>query len=160
MAAADWLPGLITLGDSGGEWPRYLDALYAAFNETYRRVGHEFAGTRISLRRFPEVDGRHGGFYHLITEGDTEATRVPAMRRCERILWPSAIIKHAGTEDVLGWRKTDQYGETVILALADFSYVVVLRARSDHLLLVSAYDVENERRRTKLRQEYERCEKC
>lgn len=42
-----------------------------------------------------------------------------------------------------------------MIALGDFSYVVVLADRGDYVLLWTAYCVEMEHRRQKLRREYE-----
>lgn len=43
----------------------------------------------------------------------------------------------------------------ILLALDDFSYVVVLADRGDYVLPWTAYTVERKHRREKLRKEYE-----
>jgi hypothetical protein len=47
-------------------------------------------------------------------------------------------------------------GCRIVIALEDFSYIVVLADRGKYLLLWTAYCVEQEHRRAKLRREYER----
>ncbi len=80
---------------------------------------------------------------------------LPDLRRCERIRWPRSIIEGADTKYVKSWKNSRKGEERLVLALEDFSYVVVLADRSDYVLLWTAYCVEYEHRRRKLREEYE-----
>lgn len=59
--------------------------------------------------------------------------------------------------DAAVWR-SERAGDKdrVVIALADFSYVVVLADRGEYVILWTAYCVEHEHRRGKLRKEYER----
>jgi hypothetical protein len=54
------------------------------------------------------------------------------------------------------WRSERQGDQRIVIALADFSYVVVLADRREYVLLWTAYCVEHEHRRAKLRKECER----
>ncbi len=51
------------------------------------------------------------------------------------------------------WRSKRKEEERIVIALADFSYVVVLADRGEYVLLWTAYYVEQEHRRQKLRRE-------
>jgi len=52
------------------------------------------------------------------------------------------------------WRKERKGAGRMLIALLDFSYVVVLADRGEYILLWTAYCVEQEHRRRKLRIEY------
>lgn len=53
------------------------------------------------------------------------------------------------------WRNWRGSKEMLLIALADFSYVVVLAPAKKHCVLVSAYSVEHDRRRDSFRKEHE-----
>ena len=54
------------------------------------------------------------------------------------------------------WWRNDRQGETrIVITLSDFSYVTVVADRGEYVLLWTAYCVEQEHRREKLRREYE-----
>ncbi len=72
----------------------------------------------------------------------------------EQKRWPRAIIDAASTESVKLWKNKRRNEERIILALSDFSYIVVLADRGDYILLWTAYCVEHEHQRRKLEKEY------
>ncbi len=156
MSQANWLPALLVLNDFGGNWDAYLNALYGCYRKDFERVQLEFAGVRLALKRHPEISGKAATFWHLISEGVDEDARLPDLRRCERIGWVRAIFDAAGTDRVLQWsnqRQTKRGLESnIVLALPDFSFVVILRDRGSYMLLWTAYAVKNPAR---LRREYE-----
>ncbi|MNH30689.1 hypothetical protein D3C79_909980 [compost metagenome] len=43
---------------------------------------------RLGLKRHPVIQGKEATFWHMISEGNDEAERLPDLRRCERIRWP------------------------------------------------------------------------
>jgi hypothetical protein len=90
----------------------------------------------------------------LITEGSDEQQRSQDLRRCERIQWPRAMLE-ALDGRVCRWKNRRGTGLRIVTALPDFSYVVVLDERSDFVLLWTAYDVEHQHQRQKMRREYE-----
>jgi hypothetical protein len=60
-----------------------------------------------------------------------------------------------GTERVVWWETTRKRERRIVVALPDFSYVVVLANRKGYVLPWTAYPVEREHRRKKLRRECE-----
>jgi len=58
------------------------------------------------------------------------------------------------------WRNQRNKDARVVIALDDFSYLVVLADRGRYVLLWTAYSVEREHMRRKLRKEYDRSQKC
>jgi hypothetical protein len=82
------------------------------------------------------------------------------LRRCERIRWPRPIIEGVETGHVRCWKTKAKGKLRVLVALDDFSYVVVLASLRTCVLLFTAYPVERPHRRLKLRREYENAQEC
>lgn len=160
MSLPSWLPPLVSLVDYDGDWNRYVDALYEHFCRDFIASSPQYAGGKVQLKRHPITDGKEATFWHLISEGKEEKTRMPDLRRCERIRWARALIESAGTDRVRHWGNTRRGEPRIVIALADFSYVVVLTERKNYLVLWTAYCVEQEHRREKLRKEFEAAYKC
>ena len=87
-----WLPPLVLLRDHGGEWERYLEAVYAWFKQDFINSKPVFQGRRLGLKRHPLTDGKEGTFWHMTSEGQDEENRLPDLRRCERIRWKVAKV--------------------------------------------------------------------
>lgn len=153
MSDADWLPNLLEFAD--GDWEAYIERVYARYCADFEGVSLEFLGIRVSLKRHPAVRGRSATFHHLTSEGPIEEDRDPDLKRCERIAWVRAMFDAAGTDRVRLWRNQRQtkrgLEENVLIALPDFSFVVVLRDREEYMMLWTAYPVKNPER---LRREY------
>jgi hypothetical protein len=152
MSDPKWLPPLISFSEFGGDWDRYLDALYSGFASDFLTSQPFLNGRRCGCKRFPKIDGKEGTFWHLISSGEIENERLPEMQRCQRIRWPRPIIEHA--TEVPMWTATKNGDLRVHLALPDFSYLVVLADRGTYLLIWTAFCVEQQHRRDKLRREY------
>lgn len=158
----DWLPPLVLLADSGGEWDVYLAALYDVFVRDFVRSRPPFRGRPLHLKRYPLSEGKEATFWHFISEGKDEAQRKIDTSRCERLPWPRPIIEAVDSGRVRCWSNTRGSETRHVLAVEDFSYVVVLADRGTFLLPWTAYCVEHENRRRQLRKECEEWEarKC
>lgn len=154
-----WLPPLVLLADYDGDWNRYLEAVYNFFRQDFIASSPKFDGKKIALKKHPVVDGREATFWHLISEGKLEADRVADFRRCERIRWPRPVIEAVRDGRVACWKNKRQHETRIVIALDDFSYVVVLAQRKGYVVLWTAYCVERQHRRVKLRREYEEATK-
>ena len=99
--------------------------------------------------------GKEETFWHWISDGRVADARTPAMRRCERIRWPQATIEAIESDKVRVWRNVRGRNDRILIAVDDFSYVVVLDDREDYVLLWTAYFVERSHTRKKLAKEYE-----
>lgn len=155
---SDWLPQLATFD---GDWETYCDELHARFERDLRQA--RFFGIRVGRRKAPEVNGKPDGFWHVTSEGWTKGSdeRIPDLRRCERVPWIEPMISACGTDKVLCWqnsRPAAKGGTSIVVALADFEYVLILRERSGasgpYMMLVTAYPPRG-RRREQFRAEYE-----
>ena len=153
-ATVEWLPSLVLLKDHGGDWNRYLAALYEFFKQDFIKTKPVFRGRRVGHKRYPVRRGKERTFWHLISAGKSEDERVPDIRRCERVRWPRPMIESVDISRVKCWPTRRRGENRFVVALCDFSYVVVLAERSGYIILWTAYCVEREHRRQKLRREW------
>ena len=149
-----WLPRLILLADHNGVWEDYLDAIYSVFQTDFIASKPIFEEKQVKLMKGDLEGGKELTFWHITSEGTTESERIPDMRRCERIGWIKPLIENASSDEVKCWEKRHRRKKRVILALEDFSYVVVLERRKTYCLLWTAFYVEKTHRRKKLEKEY------
>jgi hypothetical protein len=156
MSVPEWLPDLVRLDEVDGDWNQFLDLIYEIFRRDFIQTHPHFWEKPCRLKRGVELQGKHYTFWHLISEGATEEDRLPDLRRCERVGWTRPMIERVATEGVVYWKSDRGSARRWLIALPDFSFVVVLEDRKDHVLLWTAYCVEREHRRRKLRKEYER----
>ncbi len=155
----NWLPALIEFNHYGN-WEDYLEAIHDQFLRDFASNPPTWPGKRLSLKRHPEYRGKSATFWHLTSEGAIEEERPPDFRRCERIAWPRAIVaQFTGQKpkegDLIVWWKNKRGSEDrVILALPDFSYVVIIAERTDYVMVWTAYPVERLHRQRKLETEF------
>ncbi len=156
MSAPDWLPDLLPFQ---GNWPTYVEEVFAIFESDFITPRAVFRGEEIRLRWMPVFNGKPSAFWHLVQEGQIEEDRTPDLRRCERIGWLRAIIDNAGDDRVKVWEneRTGAKGRerSVLLWLEEQDFLVVLGKRNGYYLLVTAYQTNRDHTRRKLRQEYE-----
>lgn len=144
-----WLPPLLPFP---GDWPAYESAVYSVFDRDFVRHRPVLLGKPVAVKSGPPDRGREYGFWHLIEE-EQAGGRVPDIRRCERIAWPRALVETA-PGNAIGWRntRTSKHGRNhrnLVVALPDFSYVVVLREHPRYFVLWTTYCVEFAHRRAK-----------
>lgn len=152
---ADWLPPLVLLADYDGDAAAYLEAVYGYFRQDFVGSQPVYPTKRFALKRHPMTLGKEATFWHLISSGPLEEDRLPDLRRCERIRWPRPMIEAIQGDRLRMWTNERQGHRRIVIAVDDFSYVVVLEERADYVLLWTAYFVEQPHRRGKLRREYE-----
>lgn len=128
-----------------GEWRDLLDKIYQRFVQDLVKGGLTFRGRPIAVRKHPPTDGKEYGFWHCITEGATEANRIPDPERCRRIGWIRAVIENWRDPLVESWRE-QRGGQIDHLLWFREEYVVVLSERGmatgggpDCYLLKSAF---------------------
>ena len=157
--SAEWLPSLIE--HSGGSWEGYEEELYRWFVADFLDSLPTWPDKRVGLKRHPLSKGKEATFWHFISDGEREEDRLIDMRRCERIRWPRPTMdrfleRQPGADDPLVWWKNERRGEArYLLALPDFSYLVVVADRGDYVLPWTQYHVDRPHRQEKYRKEYE-----
>ncbi len=151
----DWLPSMVLFSDYSGDWDRYLDALYTYFKQDFIDSKPVFQGRRIGLKRHPMTDGKEATFWHMTSEGQDEANRIPDFRRCERLRWPRPVIENSEDAKVKWWVSVKRNENRIHIWREDEDYIVVLADRRGFLLPWTAFLIKWEHTRRKLRKEYE-----
>lgn len=160
MSAGTWLPPLVLLADSGGDWQTYETILYGYFKKDFVASLPNWPGKRVGLKRHPVIQGKEATFWHFVSEGEVEAERLPNLRRCERIRWPRPTMdafaeKQPAANDRIVWWKNQRHNETrYLLSLPDFSYLVVVADRGNYVIPWTQFPVDREHQRHKYRKEY------
>lgn len=149
-----WLPPLALFEEYGGDWDRYLEAIYAFFKQDFIVSKPAYNGVKLALKRHPVIQNKEATFWHIISEGDSEADRIPDMRRCERIRWPRPVIEHSADATIKIWSNERRGEKRICLWLEDAEYLVILAERKGYILLWTAFMVEQEHTKRKLRKEY------
>ena len=98
----EWLPELELFSDYGGDWERYLDAIYTIFCHDFVDSKPFFRGQRLALKRHPVVEGKEATFWHMTSEGSVESERTPDFRRCQ-IRWPRPVIENEDDPALKVW---------------------------------------------------------
>lgn len=159
-SSPNWLPNLVLFESVNGIWTDYLNAIYQYFKNDFVHSKPYYPGKRVGLKRHPLYDNKEYTFWHFIQEGPEEEGREPAIRRCERIRWPRPIIEAIRSDKVCTWNTKRGTHKRIVIALEDFSYVVVLEDRSEYVLPWTAYTIEKCHRRKKLMKEYKESQKA
>ena len=150
-----WLPSLVLLPQYGGDWNKYVEAVYGYFHADFVYSNPEFRGVPVGIKREPTEQSKEATFWHLVSEGGTEEERVPDLRRCERIRWPCPIIEHADDPPIKVWLNKRRGDTRICIWFAEVEYLVVLAQRKGYVLLWTAYPVARSHRKRKLQREYE-----
>ena len=99
--------------------------------------------------------GKEATFWHMTSEGIDEESRIPDIRRCERIRWPKPVVEHADHPKMKYWVSVKRNENRIHIWLEDEDYVVVLADRRGFLLPWTAFLITREHTRSKLRKEYD-----
>lgn len=150
-----WPPELVEMSESGNDWGRYCDALYDIFHGDFIARSTKFLGKHVTVRPKDVASGKALRFWHVISEGPDEDARLTNLRRCECIRWPRRIIEAVGTERVKWWRERRERDLRTHVALADFSYLVVLAESPNVCVLITAYPIADGHSRKRLARRFE-----
>jgi hypothetical protein len=157
--STNWLPPLVLLEDSHGNWDAYEEILYGWFTQDFVTSRPTWPGKRVGLKRHPLSKGKEATFWHFISDGRTEEDRVIDIRRCERICWPRPVMeaftnRRPTAADPVVWWKNTRKGETsYLIGLPDFSYLIVVRDRGTYVLPWTQYHLDQQNRRDKTAKE-------
>lgn len=154
-----WLPEPLCFEDFKGNWEEFISVVYQVFTKDFKQ-------SKLVWEQLPVaydakiIDGKEAGFWHIVQKEDSgSGERVPDIRRCEHISWPRPIIEHSGERVISVWkteRKTSRRNQRQIRVLIWFEhldYIVILGQRPALMILITAYCVEHESYRQKLRRE-------
>lgn len=152
-ARDDWLPPLIELSAAGGVWAAYCQLIYDRFLADFIASQPRHLGLPVKCRRDPIFEGKEAGFWHCVSEGPNESTRIPDTKRCERIAWVKAIVENSHDPDVLSW-ENDHRGDRRQYFWFKEAYLVVLGVRKGYFQLITAFCTDREHTRRKLRADF------
>lgn len=153
-------PDLIYFNDFGGNFENYIKAIYIVFERDFIKSQPIYEGLKVSVRKYPEVDGLHRTFYHITHQGEDESNRQPDLRRMERIRFPKFVIDNYSNNEILIWKNIRGKDERIVLFNETENYVVILTDRTDYYLFITAYYIETEHRKRSLLKEYESYKKA
>jgi len=90
----EWPPAGKHLNDFGGDWATYQAHCYAEYERDFLDGTPTWPvpNKRFAIKRQPLVNGLCHTFWHIISEGPDEESRVPDLSRCERVCWPRFIL--------------------------------------------------------------------
>jgi hypothetical protein len=149
----DWLPPHLDYPSYCGDWQSFLADVYRSFQVDFKdsRPSHHGRPVVFDTR----IDGgKEEGFWHIVSERDaTTGERVPQIRRCERVSWVRPIIEHSDDESVSLWKLKVGRHMRVLLWLEKCEYLVVLEEKLRVTVLVTAYCIDREHTRRKLRKQ-------
>ncbi|MBY0502533.1 MAG: hypothetical protein K2X03_01400 [Bryobacteraceae bacterium] len=155
-----WLPPLVLLADFGGDWATYERVVYGWFKQDFLASLPSWPGKRVGVKRIPLSEGKEATYWHFISEGKVEEERIIDLRRCERIRWPrptmdAFVERRPLADDPIVWWRTKRGSEwRYVLALPDFSYLVVVADRGDYVLPWTQYPIDRPHQREKYRKEF------
>lgn len=144
----------------------YLDSLFGFFLQTliHRPLSWKSDGLLVSFRRYAEVNGRYASFWHLVSGGSqTDTERDVEIERCRRIGWIRPMVEAFNQdfpdneEHIYWWISPDPRwrGRRYGIATEGFEYVLFIEERQGYALIVTAYYVEQNRRRARFRAEHD-----
>ena len=107
-------PDLIFFNDYAGDFKSYFKAVYAVFETDFIKTKPKYEGLKVTVRKYPEVDGIHRTFYHITHQGEDENNRQPDIRRMERIRYPRFVMVNHTHNQILIW-KNKKIAEDIFL---------------------------------------------
>ena len=149
-------PDKILYSDFGGDWPKFCDALYSKFKQDFVNSKPKIPNRRVGLKAHPMIQNKEATFWHFISEGKNEEDRLPDIPRSEFLPWIRPMIELYGATNLKVWSKRHKGNEVrVLIAIEDFSYLIVLADRGEYVLPWTAYPIIFESQRNKYKREFE-----
>lgn len=143
--------------DDYKDYHEYEDAVYNAYEISYGSKHFSYNGMPIYQKKMPLFKDKPCTFWHIISSGPEETSRIPDLRRYERVQWPGFILSYCVNQcsKLLIWETTRKTKNRVLLWCKDIDYLVVLDKRKDFYLFWTAYPVTYERKKYTLQAEYD-----
>lgn len=154
-----WLPGLLLFKDSGNDWEKYFEKVYAQFKADFIDKRLSYRGQKVGLKQNPLSKGKEATFWHLISEGKIEEERTPDLRRCERIGWPAPIIENCDDSCLKVWVETIKNEDRIHLLCPQERYLLVLAVRRGYILPWTAFYIKYDHQLEKKLKKYEQYKK-
>ena len=154
-----------TLNDYRGNFEYYNDYLYEIFKSDLYNNKLIYRGRPVSLKKYPENDGKEFSFLHLTSKDfqhtGNEDERLPDLRRCERLHWikPGIETNHlekCKQDCFLTYIKPYKNKDRYHLLNYEDRYMIVLEDRKKYFLLITAYYIEYDNTLERKLKEYQK----
>ena len=151
------LPRLVELQDFSGDYFSFEDAVYQGFRDDFISAKPIFQGKELGLKRLPLFKNKEATFWHIVGEGPNEASKLPNLRRYERIKWPKYIIDNCTTTcpDIKIWENVRKGEGRFCIWCEEREFLIILADRGSYVLFWTAYPVTEDHTIRKLRKEYD-----
>lgn len=103
-----------------------------------------------------------GTYWHIVSSGNDEKSRIPDLRRYERIEWPFTIIHNClnSCNKILVWENKRKGKNRILIYCDEIRYLAVLDNRGSYYFFWTAYPIDYEHTRKKLLKEYNKYAKA
>jgi len=148
-----FLPPFLNLD---GDWCEVLDNLYKVFRRDFIERPLFYRACRVFCDSRKVDSDKEEAFWHLITK-EQGGERLVDYGRAKRLPWIRPIIENSDRPEIKEWEYLEKGKKVrVYLWVEDHDYVVVLERKGNRCFLVTAYYVEGESTRRRLRRKYEK----
>ena len=166
---SDWLPEELDYNSFGGQWEPFVTEVHRIFCRDFIESKAAIQGQQLKINR--QLDqGREKTFWHLVTRnyqghGREEDDRMVDIPRAKKLPWVRAILDALAIDpkhkDIRFWvvpedRNAGRRETKYKIALADFSYLIVIGVKNIGLVMVTAFPLEFGNYRRKVEQEYKK----
>lgn len=148
-------PDQIYFENYSGNFEKYFEAVYTIFKHDFIKKQPLYDDKKVTVRRYPEVEGIHRTFYHITHEGEDESNRIPDLRRMERIKFPKFVIENCPHFELYIWEK--KFGKDIRIHVLNEKeqYIVVFEKRKSYFILITAFYIDKSHTLKKKLKEYE-----
>jgi hypothetical protein len=127
-----------------GDAKLYIETLYKIFKRDFIQNTLQFQGKNVDIIHEKYFEGKERSFWHMISEGEEDASRKLNVERCASIPYVKVLITENGDCDNYRiWKKwhdktnKERYYIWCVVA----NYMVILEDRITHYKLITAYNV-------------------
>lgn len=136
------------------DWDKYEEFLYSVFRKDFLSSQPMFKGFKVFIIKEPKFKDKEASFWHITSKGKIESKRTPDFRKCEKIGWIKPIIESYPHQDIKAWKMRGKGRIKICLCYGDWEYLIVFRRIKQGLLLLTAYPIEFNHTKNKLRKQY------
>lgn len=149
-----WLPEMLKLD---GIWDDILIILYNIFETDFKKGKPYFEKTPVWWdNRILPGEKYEEGFWHLITENNTE-DRIPEYQRAKRLPWCTPTIIHSSEIKVWNYLESNRRVRTYLL-IEDLDYLIILekqrRNKGNISFLITAFYIDGDSKKRNLNRKY------
>jgi len=154
-----WLPDRI-MSIAGVLDEQYIELIYSHFREDFILSQPVYRNNKVYLVRYPEIESKHGAFWHIISNDYSLSERDIDIERASRIKWPRAILEHSSEIGMKIWKERTKSDVRIHIWFETKDFLVVLLKKKDRFLMVTAFPTNIQHKKKKLLKRYEEYKKA